>query len=115
MNFDDAIRAHVDWKLRIRMFLADQGEPLSSDVAARDNVCKLGQWLHGEGAKYAADPSYPELKEAHARFHKAAAEVLRVAERGDKRGAEARLEGADYTKSSSAVVAAILKIRDKRA
>lgn len=115
MDFDDAIRAHVDWKLRLRMFLADQGEGLSSDVAARDNVCELGQWLYGEGAKYAADPSYAELKAAHARFHKVAAEVVGAAEGGDKRGAEARLESADYSKASSAFVAAIIRMRDKRA
>src|SRR3972149_4878457 len=114
MDFDDAIRAHVDWKLRLRMFLADQGERLSSDVAGRDNACELGQWLYGEGTKYAADHSYAELKVAHARFHKVAAEVLRAAEGGDKRGAEARLEAAEYSKSSSAVVAAIIKMRDKR-
>jgi hypothetical protein len=41
--------------------------------------------------------------------------VLRAAEGGDKRGAEARLEAAEYSKSSSAVVAAIIKMRDKRA
>jgi hypothetical protein len=115
MDFDDAIRAHVEWKLRLRMFLDGQGESMTGDVAARDNACELGRWLYGEGRKYATDPSYPELKEAHARFHQVAAEVLIAAERGDKRAAEARLESPDYSKSSSAVVAAIMRMRDARA
>ena len=115
MDFADAIRAHVEWKLRLRMLLDGQGESMSSDLVARDSVCELGRWLYGEGRQYAADPSYSELKEAHARFHQVAAEVLSAAERGDKRGAEARLEGADYMTSSSAVVATIMRMRDARA
>ena len=115
MDFADAIRAHVEWKLRLRMFLDGQGEVMKSDLVARDDVCELGRWLHGEGRLYATDPSYPELKEAHAQFHQVAAEVLTAAERGDKRGAEARLEGSEYIKSSSAVVAAIMRMRNARA
>ena len=115
MDFADAIRAHVAWKVRLRMVLDGQGERMSSDEAARDDACDLGRWIHGEGRRHFSKPAYRELKEVHARFHQVAAEVLAASERGDRRAAEAGLEGAEYVKSSSAVVAAIMRMREAAA
>ncbi len=111
MDFGDAIRAHVEWKLRLRMLLDGQGEPMSRDVVARDDACELGRWIHGQGRVYLEDPAYAELKEAHARFHQAAAEIVRLAEGGDQQRAVASLETGEYSKRSAAVVAAIMRMR----
>jgi methyl-accepting chemotaxis protein len=112
MDFSDAIRAHVEWKVRLRMSLDGQGERIPSEQASRDDACQLGQWIYGEGRFYLDDPAYRELRQVHARFHEAAAQVLAMAEEGNKRGAEAALEGGEYSKCSSAVVAAIMRMRD---
>ncbi len=111
MDFDDAIRAHVQWKMRLRMQLDGRGEKISRDEVARDNACELGRWIYGEGKIYLDDPAYVALRDAHARFHEAAAQILELAETGRRQRAEASLETGEYSKCSTAVVAAIMQMR----
>ncbi len=111
MDFDDAIAAHVRWKTRLRMFINGTGEKLESATVAKDNVCELGRWIYGAGSQYSYLASYPTLKTEHANFHRCAADVVRKAETGDKKSAEAMLEAGPFSSASSKTVSAILEMK----
>jgi len=87
MNFDAEIAIHLNWKIKLRMFINGAGEKLDSSVVGQDNQCSLGHWLYGEGLKYQHLPSYQKLLKIHANFHRHAAEVVQKVEQGDHNGA----------------------------
>jgi hypothetical protein len=110
MNFDDAIAAHVTWKVRLSQFIeGTRTESISSDDVVQDNRCDLGKWIHGEGAAFKAAPHYRDLVSKHAHFHICAAEVVRKVESGDKEGARLALRG--LTDISRETVAAIMELK----
>lgn len=114
MNFDEAIRAHSDWKIKLSNYLRNPDGSLKSVDVEPDNKCPLGQWIHGEGAKYSALSEYETLKSEHAKFHKEAATVIRKADSGENVSEEVAL-GADsnFANASSSVVSAIMKMKAK--
>ena len=114
MKFDEAIAAHVNWKTRLRACIEGIEKLNAADVSP-DNLCALGKWIHGEGAAYSSLPEYPNLKDHHAAFHKAAAEIVSDVNAGRKDAAAAKLDdlNGDYAKRSTGVVSAIRAIRSK--
>jgi hypothetical protein len=111
VNFDDAIGAHVKWKVRLRNFIDGSGtEKLESDKVCKDNLCDLGKWIYGEGAKYKPLPHYQDLVKKHANFHVCAGAVVKKVEGGDKAGAEAALDGA-FAAASRETVGAIMSLK----
>jgi methyl-accepting chemotaxis protein len=82
MNFDDAIKAHVEWKMKLKTYIAKPDRSLDAAKVGLDNQCVLGKWLHGEGAKFASNPKFSQLVAEHAKFHKAAAQIITKAESG---------------------------------
>lgn len=111
MNPYEAIKAHWEWRVGLRLFVAGYGAPLEASTVGRDDLCDLGMWLHGEGVKHASARSYGELLKAHAAFHQAAAAVVRRTNEGDRDGAKALAEpGGAFDHASNAVVLAILKL-----
>lgn len=111
MTFDDAMAAHLVWKLRLtRLIEGNQGEGLESAAVARDNVCDFGKWIHGEGAKYGAMAAYDDVVRKHADFHAKAAEVVRKVQDGDMAGARGDLEGAFQT-ASMQLINAVAELR----
>jgi len=115
MDLGNAIEAHRQWKVRLRMFInGTSSEQLDPAVIARDNQCELGKWIHGPATAYASRPCYVALKGAHAEFHANAARVVTKAAAGDKAGAEGLLNGS-YAQTSVKVVEAIQKMRGEMA
>ena len=52
-HFDDAIAAHIKWKIRLGQFIdGTSTEKLDSAMVCKDNVCVLGKWIYGDGTKY---------------------------------------------------------------
>ncbi|MDO9184334.1 MAG: CZB domain-containing protein, partial [Bacteriovorax sp.] len=79
-----------------------------------DNKCELGKWIYGEGAKHSALPEFATLKAEHARFHKAAADVITKADSGQSTSEEIALGSkSDFATASSNVVGAIMIMRRK--
>jgi hypothetical protein len=116
MDFSGAIQAHANWKLRLLSYC--QGvlrEKLDLRMLERDNVCELGKWLHGEARKYSADPMLRELTDAHAAFHRCAASMAALVERGQAGTAEAFLNSkdSDFCRLSIKVVGFLMKMREK--
>ena len=88
MNFDEAIRAHAAWKAKLSTYLRKKDESLKAAEARSDNRCALGQWLYGEGEKYSSTTEYQTLISEHARFPRAAGDVIDKANSGKELNAE---------------------------
>jgi hypothetical protein len=115
MNFDNAIAAHIKWKVRLGQFIDGTGaEKLSSAIVCKDDLCDLGKWIYGEGAKFKAAPRYQDLVKKHANFHVCAADVVKKVEGGDKASAKASLNGR-FAGASMETVAAIMALKAEAA
>lgn len=111
MNFDEAVAAHIKWKIRLAQFIdGTGGEKLVSSAICKDNLCDLGKWIYGDGAKYKSLAHYQDLVKKHANFHVCAGEVVKKVESGDKAGAKNLLGGA-FASASKETVAAIMDLR----
>lgn len=114
MNFDEAIKAHSDWKLKLTQYVNNPNGSLKAAEIAPDNLCALGKWIYGEGQKYANLPEFKELQAIHAEFHKAAADVVRRADSGQKVTEEVVLGAkSKYAEVSGKVVSLIMKMKLK--
>ncbi len=91
MQFKEEIRSHLEWTWRLKEFIRGR-EILDRHIVVQDNQCPLGEWIHVEGQKYQHLDKYVELKELHAEFHRRAAEIMGIAESGDKMGASRKLQ-----------------------
>lgn len=112
MNFDEAIQAHSAWKLKLSTYLRKPDGSLNSATIRPDNKCALGQWLHGEGRKFANVPEYKKLVAEHARFHQAAASVVDKANAGKFTSDDIALGGkSEFGTASTSVVALILNMK----
>ena len=77
MNFDDAIKAHAVWKMKLTTYINKPDKSLNSLEVSADNKCDLGKWLHSsESAVYATHPEFGMLKKAHADFHREAGSII---------------------------------------
>ncbi|WP_454259250.1 methyl-accepting chemotaxis protein [Pseudoxanthomonas mexicana] len=108
-SFDDMIASHLKWKLRLKQQLGGNGEGLHATEVGHDALCQLGRWLQSAQSKIGHLPEYVRLKDLHARFHRCAADVLRLHEQGSPR-AERVLES-DFTVLTQQTVAAIRALR----
>ncbi len=116
MNFDEAIKAHSAWKMKLSSYLNNPDGSLKAAEICLDNKCALGQWIYGEGAKFASHPEFTTLKSEHTRFHKAASEVVKKADSGQNVSEEIAIGGkSEFASASSSVVAAIMAIKRKAA
>ena len=114
MDFDKAIKAHSDWKIKLSAYLKKPDGSLKAAEIALDNKCELGSWIVTDGLRLNGTPEYTKLKAEHTRFHKAAADVVRRADSG-KNVAEETVLGAksEFTAASQGVVQAILALKAK--
>lgn len=79
---------HVQYlrQMKARLDGNNQFEPTSC------RICALGEWLYGEGMKYASEHSeimlnlFHALLEPHERFHAVSEEALRCQQAGDELG-----------------------------
>ena len=112
MNFDDAIRAHSDWKGKLASYIQKPDKTLKCDVVSRDNECALGKWIYGEGARLSHVPEFQKMKEAHIRFHIAAGDVIRRADKGENASADLVLGGTSpYARASTDVVGCLMALK----
>ena len=115
MNFDDAIAAHIKWKVRLTQFIdGTSTEQLKSDTVCKDNLCDLGKWIYGEGAQFNGKPHYRDLVTKHANFHRCAADVVKKVETSDKAGAKSLLSGV-FANASKETVTAIMELKKEAA
>ena len=112
MNFDEAIRAHSDWKMKLNRYLSNPDGSIDVQDLSKDNLCALGKWLHGEGRSFGNVAEYKKLIEEHAHFHKAAADVVIRKDRGEDVKSEIALGGnSAFAKYSMSVVSLLMKMK----
>ncbi|HZV53723.1 MAG TPA: CZB domain-containing protein [Rhodocyclaceae bacterium] len=111
-----AIDAHVKWKERLRDHITGRSqETITMESVARDDECALGVWLIGEGSQhYGSVPGFDAVRQAHARFHNCAGDVLAMAGRGRPDEALRMLEEGEYARASDDVTAALVDLFAQR-
>lgn len=110
MDFDDAIVSHLKWKMYLHNFLVGRGKAIHITQVGNADACALGQWINGEGNQYEGTAQYRELVAKHSMFHDIAAEVVKKAKSGDKKGAEALLATGEFFSVSREIVSAIMQL-----
>ena len=112
MDFDDAVAIHSKWKRKLREHLTKGKCSMSAEEVGLDHKCVTGKWIYGEGAMYADLPEYTQLKYAHARFHRAAADLIQRANSGESIGEDAvPCSNSEFSKASSAIIMALMKMK----
>jgi len=112
MNFQDAIVAHVSWKMKLSRYIQKPDKSLDSAKVEADNNCDLGKWIYGEGVKFSTDPKFKELVAEHAKFHKAAAGIIRRADSGVSVMEEVALGAkSDYAKQTENVIRILMDLK----
>ncbi|WP_025916874.1 methyl-accepting chemotaxis protein [Herminiimonas sp. CN] len=103
-DFDAAIDAHHQWKVKLRRAIADQ-QKLDADAICRDDQCPLGKWIHGPGgALWGRRPLFAELLSKHAEFHRTAGGVAKKINAGQYSDAERLIDsGSPFAKISTEV------------
>jgi methyl-accepting chemotaxis protein len=111
-DFDRAVRAHSDWKMKLSAYIRRPDRSLRAVEVARDDVCELGCWIHGQGRHLAGAKEYAELKSSHAEFHRTAADIVRRADAGERVSEEIALSATSpYSNASSHVIQAIVAMK----
>jgi hypothetical protein len=114
MTPKDAITAHVNWKLRIHALLTGRlSEKLEPATIARDNVCELGKWIHGEGKAKMPPAEHAALVAAHAAFHKEAARIVGEVYAGHPISLEVIEMNSHFGKLTTQVVGIVSKLDQK--
>ncbi|MBN8426173.1 MAG: CZB domain-containing protein [Xanthomonadales bacterium] len=109
-DFEAMINMHRDWKNRLLDFLRRKGEPLVAAEVSKDNVCALGEWLHGPGQRFAQYEEYAELVKDHAEFHRHAGKVISEFEKGHMQVAQSLLDH-DFSDATARTLTGIRKLR----
>jgi methyl-accepting chemotaxis protein len=112
VNLDSAIRAHAEWRSKLRT-AATRKETMDADTIARDDCCELGKWLHGSGqSRYGSKPSFVSLVSCHSEFHQEAGKVARLINQGAYDTAEQQLgSGTGFTLASNKVGSAVVQLQ----
>jgi hypothetical protein len=115
MNWDDAVKAHAAWKMKLLNYIRDPSTKLDPAAVGVDNRCPLGIWLHGE-AKQKLDgvPEFETLIAEHARFHRAVGAAVEQVNAGKVLNDQAVLGWeSEYAAASRNVVTAITALKRK--
>lgn len=111
-----AIDAHMKWKERLHDHIAGRSsEPLDAPSITRDDLCALGQWIKGDGAKnFGGTAAFDHLCSVHARFHAAAGQIVALNAGGNTAEALHQLEEGSYAQASDDVTVALVDLFAKR-
>jgi hypothetical protein len=91
LDMQSALAAHAVWKERLREVFDGRLDMPEMNKVARDDLCLMGQWLHGEGKRtYGEHAAYRKLVRSHSEFHLCVGEALAAHAHGD---ADAAREG----------------------
>ncbi|MCK6426988.1 MAG: methyl-accepting chemotaxis protein [Burkholderiaceae bacterium] len=111
-DFDAAIEAHRQWKVKLRRAIAGQ-ETLDVETLCRDDRCPLGRWLHGPGgARWGSRPLFGALLDTHAQFHRTAGEAAAAINARRYDDAERQIgAGSRFAQVSTEVVTLLTRAR----
>ena len=106
MLIDAARSAHEEWRGRLEDAIASGRLDVPLSTIELEDACRFGRWLLGPGIprRVKRHPSYEAVREAHADFHRAAAEVARLAAAGRSDEARQALSPSGTFEASSAAL-----------
>ncbi|MBI1822936.1 MAG: CZB domain-containing protein [Nitrospirae bacterium] len=112
MDFDEAVNAHVLWKMKLINYLGNPDGSLKSQETQLESECPLSQWLDGEGAKWRSFPEYSNLVSEHAKFHLEAVIIVDKAQSGKEVLGETALgTQSGFAVASANLISAIMKMK----
>jgi hypothetical protein len=96
-----AIGAHGIWKLRLKTALTTGKVDFNAADLACDDKCDFGRWLHGPNIppQVRSGGHYDVVRQKHADFHKALAQTVDAAMKGNTALSATLLDGAFEEKS----------------
>ena len=104
-QIDAAIIAHDQWKARLLAAVEAGSSEFQPDQVRADELCGFGRWLSSVGPDLKGSLHYQRVRDLHARFHRAAADVLKLALGGKGPRALTSLEfGSEYVSASVLLV-----------
>ena len=111
-NFDAAVEAHRQWKVKLRTAISDRAR-LDADTLCRDDQCALGKWIHGPGgSRWGNKPEFTRLLGSHAHFHQTAADVARKINAGAYAEATRLIDsGSPFAEASTEVISHITTMK----
>lgn len=115
-DFDAAIKAHIDWKMKLGKYLNNPDGSLDAKVVCTDNNCVLGKWLYGDGAQFknVYPEDYEALRQSHAEFHQIAGSIIEKIDKKDLDQAKFLLSpNGPYMKVSDGTVELIRTLKAK--
>lgn len=115
MNWDNAVKMHAAWKMRLLAYIRDPRIKIDPAVVGVDNRCPLGIWLHSEvKQKLAGMPEFETLIAEHARFHRAVGSAVEQVNAG-KIVSDQTVLGweSEFAASSRVLVTTIMKLKRK--
>jgi hypothetical protein len=107
----DAIGAHGLWKSQLRRSIETGTTTGSIETARVDGGCAFGKWLKAAPPAVTASPFYARVRAMHARFHVAAAAVLKLVLDKKRAEAEASINGGDFAQQSAELVKELMAWR----
>lgn len=112
MDLDMALAAHADWKVKLRIALANKAQLDAASIAS-DCQCDLGRWLQNEGKRaHGSSANFKACVEGHTEFHRCAGVIARKINAADYASAERELEaGMPFSKASGAVAVAVRRMK----
>ena len=112
LDFFQAIEMQRRWKLRLAAYARGEARQTKAwHELARDDQCELGRWLRQAARQ---QPGHTDLLgrllEQHAALHHAAAEVVRLADCGQRDAALQALRQGAFAQASHATVAGLSEL-----
>jgi methyl-accepting chemotaxis protein len=108
---DKAFSAHAVVKDKLRRSILGQ-ESLDASTLRRDDVCAVGQWIYGEGArKHRGNALFEHFKTVHTAFHQEAYDAMMVSSAGDREAALEAIEHGGFQKQSAEIGHCIARMK----
>ena len=112
LDFYQAIDFQRRWKLRLGAYVRGEARARQPwrDIA-RDDRCELGRWLQQAGALQGRNAVLVQrLREQHSLLHRSAADIVRLADAGQRDAALQALRHGDFAHASHATVATLSEL-----
>jgi len=114
MDLMQAITAHIRVSRTLSSYVVRPDRSLNASHVGAIDQCTLGRWIIGDGSRYRGMPEYRALLVTHARFHRAAAEIVRRADSGEVVEQEIALDSpSEYADASAALLKALMFLYGK--
>ncbi|HUX37982.1 MAG TPA: methyl-accepting chemotaxis protein [Rectinemataceae bacterium] len=103
---DRAIKAHVNWKVRLLAHLNGNAS-VDRGTAADEGSCDLGRWIEEEGSRLSGQADFENLKTRHRHFHEVVGTVLDLKAGGKDAEARESIDHGAFAASTEECVKAI--------